>query len=665
MLPHSRSTAMRLCLLTILAILSFTTATTASSAAAVDPTSVREDFINTNLHRILDLTNPSIMREHSTVVIKAVNDAGAKEYYLTVPAEISEKSLAVLEVEVRQSKNGEGVKAVVMKDKYDASRSAQLYKVKLPNHLKKDEVVYLIINAAYTNAVKPFPKEVTMKSMQHLEYQGNAYLWSPYRSERQKTTVRVPRDEVLRFTSQPEPVTKNGNVVTYGPYDNVEPYASGFLHVHYADPKAILVVKSLERKMEISHLGGNLAVQEDYELHHEGAKLKGHFSRVDYSFSQWNHHQTNVVKDLTITLPPDAKHVFYRDTIGNVSTSNLRHERQRSVLNIRPRYPVYGGWKYTWHHGYNVPTTSFLKRNTEHPSQFAFRIPFIGGLPNVTITKAVVSIVFPEGAKNFKIRKPFDMDRVSESTTYTYLDTTGRPTITFEKHNVVDEHSQPLLITYELPATSLLQKPFAVSLAFFALFALGAVYSRLDLSITKDPKAEQEQLLQTYRSTVDKLARAETRLVNNLASVFRSLKSEKRLAEYKDATADIEVKIKAGWAKLVDAAKQAENAVLTTIHPASSSPTTTTKATTTTLNGSLSPAATFAAQIRQLQRLQEQRLAKMRAMHEHIVRATTAKSDAKLDPAARKELESVVANLDREIEQLAEQIRVAGQKLVD
>ncbi|KAJ3022895.1 proteasome regulatory particle base subunit [Thoreauomyces humboldtii] len=622
----------------------------AASAAAADPTAVREDFVNTNLHRIFDLTNPTILREHSTVVIKAVNDA--KDYYLSVPAEIADKSLAIVEVEVRKSKGEKGDKAVVMKDKYDASRSAQLYKVKLSSTLKKDESVYLIVNAAYTHAVHPYPKEVAQKDMQHLEHTGNAYFWSPYHSERQKTTVRLPSADILRFSAQPDPVTKSGNVVTYGPYDNVEPYAKGTLHVHYADPKAILVVTSLERKMEISHLGANLAVQEDYELHHEGAKLKGHFSRVDYSFTQWTHGNTNVVKDLTITLPPGAKHVFFRDTIGNVSTSNLRAEREQSTLQIRPRYPIYGGWKYTWHHGYNVPTKNFLKQDSK-TSEFVFRVPFIGGLPNVTIAKAVVSIVFPEGAQNFKIRKPFDMDRVTERITHTYLDTTGRPTIVFEKHNVVDEHSQPLLITYELPVIHLIQKPLAVTAAFLGLFLLGAIYSRLDLSISKDPRAEQEHLMQAYRSTVHGLTQAETKLLSKLNGIFESLKSDRRLDDYRHATGEIEQTIRDGWASLLAAAKNAEESIAHKLHlstadssaPAISTP---------------SPAAQLAGHIRHLQRLQEERLTRIRAMHEQVVNVS---KDPGLTSDQRRELTDALAVQETEIDALGEKIKEAGKKV--
>ncbi|KAJ3163060.1 proteasome regulatory particle base subunit [Geranomyces michiganensis] len=640
----------------VAAFIAVLTILTPSVTASTDI--VRDDFINSNLHRILDLTNPSILREHSTVVIKATNDAESKDYFLAWPAAVAENSLATIEVEVRKKKNEQGQKAAVLKDRFDVSRSSQLYKVKLPNVLKKDETVYLILKAAYTHAIHPFPKQVEMKSMQHLEHQSNVYFWSPYRSEYQKTTVRMPNPEIIRYNAKPAPVTKNGNIVTYGPYSNISAYERDALHVHYADPKAILVAKSLERKMELSHLGGNLAVQEDYELHHEGAKLKGHFSRVDFGMSQWNHPQTNVVKDLTIILPPDVKHVFYRDTIGNVSTSAFQQMPHYSLLKIKPRYPIYGGWKYTWHHGYNVPTTQFVKQDSRNPNQFVLRVPFIGGLPNVTISKAVLSIVFPEGAKNFKIRKPFDMDGVAESTTHTYLDTSGRPTITFEKHNVVDEHGQAILIHYEVSPASLLQKPIAVSLAFFGLFLLGAAYSRLDISIARDPKAESDQLISAFRHTVGTFQRGEQQLIDNLSNIFKSLQSEKRLSEYKAATSDIQSKIREGWANVANAAKQVEEAVVEAIHPhrASHGPADGRRPSVPDATSS------FSGKIKALQTLQEERLAKICAMHDEVVRIA-ANGAAALKPEQRQALEAGLKRNQAEIDALGEQIRDAGARI--
>ncbi|TPX68609.1 dolichyl-diphosphooligosaccharide---protein glycotransferase [Spizellomyces sp. 'palustris'] len=622
MVSLSRST--RSFVVSVLLVLPFLALGASSSSISANPVAISADFVNNNVDRVLDLSNPSIVREQTTLIVQGAKKGGSDDYVFAIPSDVADVSLALLEVAETKGKKDIGEKLQLSKDQYDVKRAAQYYKVKLPRVLKEGDTIQLGIWAAFTHLVRPYPKEVSQKEKQLLEFLGNAYFWSPYHSKQQKTIVRLPNDDVISFKEKPAPVSKAGNVITYGSYADVGPFSHAELYAHYQEPKAILVAKKFEKRMEISHWGGNLGVQEDYELHHEGAKLKGHFSRVDFTFSQWTHHQTNVVKDLVITLPPDAKHVFYRDTIGNVSTSNFRNERQRSILHIKPRYPLYGGWRYTWHHGYNVPITSFLKKDLKS-GQFVFSAPFVGGLSNVTIERAVVSIVLPEGAQNYKIHTPFPMDRTSEYTTFTYLDTTGRPTIVLEKQNVVDEHAASFFITYDYASYRYFQKPVAVTGAVLGLFFLAAVYSRLDLSITKDPKAERDALLRLYRQTVRTIANGEPRLISKMTSVFQSLKAEKRLAEYSEATSEIEEELKAGWQRLTTVAKQAEGGDVK-----------------------------FASDIRKLHDLQQERLRKVRAMHAEVV--SLAKGSGTVDGQKRKELTATLGRYEEELEELSQQI---------
>ena len=48
--------------------------------------------------------------------------------------------------------------------------------------------------------------------------------------------------------------------------------------------------------------------------------------------------------------------------------------------------------------------------------------------------------------RDIEINVPFPVDSKSQKISYTYLDTTGRPTFTFTKKNVVDQYSQPITV---------------------------------------------------------------------------------------------------------------------------------------------------------------------------------------------------------------------------
>ena len=68
---------------------------------------------------------------------------------------------------------------------------------------------------------------------------------------------------------------------------------------------------------------------------------------------------------LQTVLPASARDVYYRDEIGNISTSNLREQDDSVELELRPRFPLFGGWKTHYYIGYNVPSYQYLYENGE------------------------------------------------------------------------------------------------------------------------------------------------------------------------------------------------------------------------------------------------------------------------------------------------------------
>lgn len=70
-------------------------------------------------------------------------------------------------------------------------------------------------------------------------------------------------------------------------------------------------------------------------------------------------------------LPSSARDVYYRDEIGNISTSNLREGDEHVEMEIRPRFPLFGGWKTHYYIGYNVPSYQYLynRGNIKKPNE--------------------------------------------------------------------------------------------------------------------------------------------------------------------------------------------------------------------------------------------------------------------------------------------------------
>lgn len=223
---------------------------------------------------------------------------------------------------------------------------------------------------------------------QLVQFTGNAYILSPYPIKSQSTSVILPTTSIESF-SRVAPTSTSDNEITYGPYSNMDAYSNARVTIHYENNGPFLTVASLDRLIEISHWG-NLAVEEHVHVQHtgnplptvscssvvrrgwfyssldpgvgyqclyngrlrhyttvtyglfcscppmpSGALLKGSYSRFDYQRIQ--NSGASSVRSYKTLLPAAAADVYYRDEIGNISTSNLRVDEEYVELELRPR----------------------------------------------------------------------------------------------------------------------------------------------------------------------------------------------------------------------------------------------------------------------------------------------------------------------------------------
>lgn len=135
--------------------------------------------------------------------------------------------------------------------------------------------------------------------------------------------------------------------------------------------------------------------------------LKGYFSRLEYQGeSYFGHVAAHVLRGLTLHLPPGLTDAYFYDLNGNVSTSRLRRAPsvpkgskaiQYSVLEMRPRYPLLGGWNYSFTLGFDTPlqdSVSWDAANQRH----IVGVPIMTYIPGSVVDEAEVRIILPEGA---------------------------------------------------------------------------------------------------------------------------------------------------------------------------------------------------------------------------------------------------------------------------
>ncbi|KAF5398221.1 Dolichyl-diphosphooligosaccharide--protein glycosyltransferase subunit 1 [Paragonimus heterotremus] len=422
---------------------------------------------NVNVVRSVDVQSHVIRVEHDITV-----DEATDAYHFSVhPSEVAHVSYITASsasgkthLGISEMKNNPGVYSVNVK--------------------KLVQPIRFTVTTVMTNKLEAKPAEILQSEKQFLKYTGSVMFYSPYLTEEQVTHIILPNGELLRYTNTPEPISKQGKKLVYGPYRDIKANSYLPLHVHFENDIPFLTVTSMSRHIEISHWG-NVAVEENLEIRNAGAKLRGPFSRLDFDMG---HGQQNAVVSFKTALPAAAKDIYYRDEIGNISTSSVVELLDAVEVKLSPRFPLMGGWKTQYTLGYNVPAHEFLHR---HGSQFSLRMRFMDHIYDDQIVEDLtVKIVLPEMATDIEFIPPYPVKEKPRETLKTYLDTVGRTVLVYQAKNLVTEHILDFTLNYRFNMLYMLREPLMMITAFCVIFVFILIYVRLDFSIFRDEKAE-------------------------------------------------------------------------------------------------------------------------------------------------------------------------------
>jgi len=152
-----------------------------------------------------------------------------------------------------------------------------------------------------------------------------------------------------------------------------------------------------------------------------------------------------------------------------------------SHLEIMPRFPVYGGWNYTFKLGWNV---DLEKVERQSGAERVLKVPFLEGPENIQYKKFDFNIILPEGSRylppgfrhvdcrNVRVYTPQPALKETRYMHHTFLDSLGRTAVKLSFENVVDEkRGKEVVIIYEYPPFAGLRKVVIVALGVFVVFA--------------------------------------------------------------------------------------------------------------------------------------------------------------------------------------------------
>ncbi|KAI1399628.1 Ribophorin I [Hypoxylon fuscum] len=463
-----------------------------SSSKVVLPATFKppQVFKNANLVHVISLEK-NYAKEAINVLIENASPEPQDEYFLPFTSDQMER---VGGIEVKDRKDASVSGFVVEAVEFDQTSDAQYYRIRLPTPLPAKGQQTLGISFYYLNAFAPLPAAIQQSDKQYLLYQFSAYCPSAYPTLKQKTEVKLPSSDIPDYTKiagsgeTKEFPQKQGSKLTYGPFPEVPAGAVSPVKVRYEFTKPVTHVSQLERDIEVSHWGGNVAFEERYTLYNHGANLSSQFNRVKWAQSQYFNPQSYALKEMKFPLRVGSKDAYFTDVIGNVSTSRFRSNKREAVLELKPRYPVFGGWKYPFTIGWNADAKQFLRKSGD---SYLLNIPFIEGpkqSEGVEFEQIQVRVLLPEGAENVKFHTSIPESSITDYTVdlqQTYLDTIGRTVLTIKARNLVDDfRDRDLIISYDYSLVASLRKPLIVFSSMVTVFVGMWAISKVDVKFS-------------------------------------------------------------------------------------------------------------------------------------------------------------------------------------
>lgn len=483
---------------------------------------IRKDLVLKNVERNIDVVS-QLVKIHTKITLENTGKTPQSHFlYAIEPSANAKLSFIGASKSVGDDENKKQfqITPAEVKEHNDYA----FWEIKLAQPLEAGRSSVIEVETVFAQHLVPYPSEITQGEKQLVLYNGNLYFFSPYTTTSQTTNVVATSN--IEFFTKVKPFTHNDNAINYGPYENIAPFSLAELRIHYDNNSPFLVINKLERLIEVSHWG-NIAVEEVIHLSHAGAALKGPFSRYEYQREQSG---ISSVRSFKTILPAAASDVYYRDEIGNISTSHLRVLEDSVEMDIRPRFPLFGGWKTQYTLGYNLPSYEYLYNSG---GDFILKMRFVDHVyDDLVIEQMTLKVVLPEGAKELNLQVPYEIKRSQDGSLFTYLDTIGRPVVIAHKDNLVENHIQEFELHYKFQKLLMFQEPLLVVVAFYLLFFLVIIYVRMDFSISKDEQSESKMklssLCENVRTQQDKLSD----LYQTLDSAVTNLKSSKDIGAF-------------------------------------------------------------------------------------------------------------------------------------
>jgi len=431
---------------------------------------------------------------------------------------------------------------------FETPNDETLFRVALLKPLPERDSARIMVNLNLLNHVKANPSKARYRQKPSYVLSVPRYFYSPYATEAQVGSITFPSSEIS-LSAKSDALRTDGKRAKIDIRERVEPFQEEYIRVRFDHVDGMLKMESYEKEVLLSHWGA-IVVKEDVTLRNVGPRVDD-FSRLDYMYMENSGMHVNSLRSLEVNLPKDAYNVYYKDLIGNITTSRLRSPtRKGRHFEQIFRFPLVGGWKTYYWYGYTLPLSSALKQKG---NKFVLKI---GAQPGVAeplpVDSATIKVVLPDGASNINV-VPTDssIEIASIETVYPTLAYLGRTMVVLKRKLFVADPatSIPIYISYNHAPYNVLRAPLVLFVGILTFLMMLTIFSQMDLELAKT-RTEHDEELRLYKHV-----KALSEVDAKISALHAQFKEELRLYDRKDQTAEF----KQSYAALLDRAKEYES----------------------------------------------------------------------------------------------------------
>jgi len=431
--------------------------------------------INLSTQRVID---------HTTFVVKNDGKSSAESFTYCLATSTFDR-VAVLDVAQGSTEDGKKklrpIADVTQDIKGSTKTSVTCGEYALQDPIPKGSSTEITVGGVYTGMLVPRPATMVQGDPHRVVFSGHAHIISPYKIASE--SVRVTVGGVISHNA-PSPADVSDDAIALGPYHNVAAYTVIPFEVHYESDFPLIHATHVTRKITVSHWSG-VGIDETYEVLNVGAKLVGEWSRLEAMTDEAA--SRGGISHMPALIPETAHDIYFRDDIGNISSSRVIPKNGQTAVMLEPRFPLFGGWRTIFKFGYFLPIAGSI-HSEGGSNRFVLTTSLAPAVKELVVDELEVRIVLPEGASEVKVVAALQFERKDERE-YTYLDVLGRPVLVLRLRNVVPEASSLVHISYTYAGWMMLEKVVIGGAGEFLIFCLFCWMFQMDNSLNHPQRA--------------------------------------------------------------------------------------------------------------------------------------------------------------------------------